>query len=164
MRHAIYAVLIAGCSGGVPSGVPDGGGRCGDHRDAASCNADSRCTVAGCPNCEGGTNFALCYDKANGPPPIGCPAIACAPACADLVDAATCNARSDCHSVYQPANACGCAALGCCTFFSVCASGAPYCKSDQLMCRAAAPACEGPYVVAYANGCYEGCVLATACP
>jgi hypothetical protein len=161
MRNAILAaVVFCGCGGGVPSGEAD----CGSHKDAAGCTADSACAVAGCPDCNGGTGFSVCYRKGSSPPDVLCPAIACAPLCASLVDAASCNARPDCHAVYQPMTACGCAAVGCCTFFSSCASGKPYCKNDQLTCRAAPPACEGPYVVAYANGCYEGCVLATACP
>jgi hypothetical protein len=37
------------------------------------------------------------------------------------------------------------------------------CKEPPITCDAVAPHCEGPYVVAYSGGCFEGCVLSSDC-
>jgi hypothetical protein len=59
---------------------------------------------------------------------------------------------------------CRCAALGCCAHFSSCADGdQANCKGGGLACDAPTPHCEGPYVVAFTNTCFEGCVRATEC-
>ncbi len=239
---SMWLLVVAGCGDGVPSSD------CSAHKDAASCQADAACQVAGCPSCDGTVTFAACGRKGvalqspcvaiacaschgldanactaavargcrvsnccgtiscldpgdpqvsclcpscNGLDESGCAAAAgrgcvvarccgtftvclnpnetapvCPLACVScdgLANQAACAARADCHAVYEPAQTCGCAPAGCCTFYARCATGAKASCSGTVTCRAAQPACEGPYVVSYANGCYEGCVLSNEC-
>ena len=118
-----------------------------------------------CPGCTPGSGMCS---------PGGCPGVACPPPdagsldasgpCSTAATAAACDARAGCHSVFFDPNTCGCAALGCCAHFSKCAEGAQaICKNTGLGCTIAQPFCEGPYVIAYSNGCYEGCVRMTEC-
>jgi hypothetical protein len=118
-----------------------------------------------CPGCTPGTGTCS---------PGGCPGIACPPLDAGFVDAsgpcssettaAACDARAACHSVFFDPQTCRCAALGCCAHFSACADGPQaVCKSAAILCNSAPPHCEGQYVIAYSNGCYEGCVRMTEC-
>ncbi len=170
-KFFVAALLLAACTRDNPlsptddGGTDGGGGPCGSHHDTASCQADANCVALGCPDCHGGQSFIGCYDK-NGPlPGIGCPAGCPQPASCDNLDENACNARSDCHSVYQPA-LCECAEC-CCTPFNHCASGLPVCNGPVL-CRAQPPDCGNPdcnnrFAVGVANGCYEGCVLASEC-
>jgi hypothetical protein len=129
----------------------------------AACVADTACRANYCDQC-GAHNFVSCTDPTAPPPP--CPAIPC-PACTGL-DEASCSANAGCHPVYNDPNTCACAPLGCCIQFSHCAVGANAdCVAPQgaPMCGMAPPVCEGEngYVVAYANGCYDGCVHAREC-
>ena len=85
-------------------------------------------------------------------------------ACGALTTLQTCDARSDCHAVFEDPGTCGCAALGCCARFARCADGdRAHCTSGALLCKVAEPHCEQPYVVSYVDSCYEGCVRASAC-
>jgi len=86
-------------------------------------------------------------------------------ACTQLTTRATCDTRSDCHSVFIDPNSCNCATPGCCAQFSRCATGgrASCTPSGTLPCGAPTPYCAGSYVVSYTNSCPEGCVLQTAC-
>jgi hypothetical protein len=85
-------------------------------------------------------------------------------ACATATTAAECDARATCHSVFIDPGTCGCAISGCCAHFSRCADGKQAnCKNTGLACALAQPYCESPYVVSYANACYEGCVRMTDC-
>jgi hypothetical protein len=93
-----------------------------------------------------------------------CPAMPCPLTCAQMATRDACEARSDCHPVFVDGRDCNCAALGCCTRFTRCADGATaVCQAPPITCDAVAPYCEGPYVVAYSGGCFEGCVLASDC-
>ncbi len=83
--------------------------------------------------------------------------------CSSLTTRDACDARSDCHSVFQDRGNCGCAPAGCCTAFSRCADGGKARCSGTIKCVVAPPSCEGPYVVSYTDTCYEGCVLSTEC-
>jgi hypothetical protein len=74
-----------------------------------------------------------------------------------------CDARGDCHSVFQDLGVCGCAPAGCCTMFSRCAEGGKARCSSMIQCGVAPPNCVGPYVVSYTDTCYEGCVLSSEC-
>jgi hypothetical protein len=77
---------------------------------------------------------------------------------------AACDARSDCHSVFEDPGTCGCASPGCCAHFARCANfDRAHCMSGVTVCTALPPHCEQPYVVAYVDTCYEGCVRATDC-
>lgn len=128
--------------------------------DEATCGQRSDCRVDRCPTCNGGQGtFVGCSQPTDPPPP--CAQLSCMPSC-DQLDAQSCSARSDCHAVFEPGQACGCATPGCCTLFNHCAYGAPAC-SGTVTCTTTPPTCEGDYTLAYANGCYEGCVLTSAC-
>ncbi len=74
-----------------------------------------------------------------------------------------CDARSDCHAVFEDPHNCACAALGCCARFARCADGRARCTNAGIACERVTPYCERPYVVSYAQLCYEGCVRATEC-
>ncbi len=87
-----------------------------------------------------------------------------ATACASVTTLAACDARSDCHSVFEDPGTCGCLALGCCAHFLRCADGdRASCTPNAIACDAATPHCESPYTVSYTNVCYEGCVRNTEC-
>jgi len=83
--------------------------------------------------------------------------------CSSLTTRDACDARPDCHSVFQDRGVCGCAPAGCCTAFSRCADGGKARCSGMIQCGVAPPNCEGPYVVSYTDTCYEGCVLSPEC-
>lgn len=101
---------------------------------------------------------------ADGPTPDGAALDTSAVACSALTTEADCRARSDCHPLFYDPATCGCATLGCCAAFSKCADGKADCEvPTQFSCTIAQPYCEGPYVVAYRAGCFEGCVLGTDC-
>jgi len=88
---------------------------------------------------------------------------AAAGSCAQETTVAACDARTDCHSVFVDPHTCGCAALGCCAHFHACAEGKKANCTGPVGCTIPTPYCEGPYVISYANACYEVCVRATAC-
>jgi hypothetical protein len=138
------AIGCTSCTGRGEQGCLDRG---------TSCRADY------CPNCQGGHDFISCANPSD--PQIGC-GLDCPAPCNLLADAASCNARTDCHAVFQPAGACGCAGAGCCIHFDHCADGQAQCNG-QPACTIPSPICDGPYAVSYTNTCYEGCVLATEC-
>lgn len=83
--------------------------------------------------------------------------------CGQLGTQQACEQRSDCHAVFEDPRDCACAALGCCARFKQCATGGLAQCSGTVAFNTASPYCEGPYVVAYANGCFEGCVAKTDC-
>jgi hypothetical protein len=127
-----------------------------------SCRTRTDCRVDACPGCGGSASFLRC--AASDDPIPDCAAIPCPLRCADMATKEACDARSDCHPVFVDGRDCACAALGCCARFSSCADGATaVCKSPSIICDAIPPHCEGPYVVGYANGCYEGCVRSSDC-
>jgi hypothetical protein len=123
-----------------------------------TCSQRSDCRVDRCPTCNGET-FVGCSEPTD-PPPL-CPQISCLPSC-DQLNAQSCAGRSDCHSVFEPSQSCGCPTPGCCTLFSHCAYGPALC-SGTVTCTTTPPICEGDYTLGYLNGCYEGCVLKSAC-
>ena len=83
--------------------------------------------------------------------------------CAQVTTQAACDGRKDCHSVFVDPQTCSCAAIGCCTRFSRCAEGAQAQCAGEALCDSILPHCEGAYVVAFANQCYEGCVQKKDC-
>ena len=141
---------------------------CSAQTDEASCNARPDCHSNYCPNCSGGQTFAGCSSASDPVPASQCPAlaIACPAPCSVNTTQASCDARSDCHSVFVDPGTCGCASVGCCAHFSTCADGKAACTppSTGVTCKIAIPYCEGPaYVLSYTTNCYEGCVAAAAC-
>jgi hypothetical protein len=86
-------------------------------------------------------------------------------ACSEVAVLADCEARTDCHSVFQDPGTCGCGSVGCCAKFARCADGDHAdCEGKSLSCDALTPFCEDPtYVVSYSGFCYEGCVKPKDC-
>ncbi len=161
--------IVASCCGAYQGCLDPGEGfgcNCASCQglDEATCKTRPDCRADYCPTCNG--QFFTGCDDATAPPvacaPPPCPMMPC-----DQVTTQTgCDARSDCHSIFQ-AGACGCANC-CCTFFARCEAGQfadckgpAFCNSAPPDC--ANPACKGMFTVAYANQCYDGCVLQTAC-
>jgi hypothetical protein len=177
---ALLGFAVVGCGSVTPLGTDGGGGGAGGTASggggagtggiagaAGGAGGSSLCppNQVWCPGCAPGTG--MCSTG-------GCPGVACPPpdagsldagsGCAAATTAAACDARTGCHSVFFDPQTCRCAALGCCAHFSVCAEGAQaVCRNAAVICNSAPPHCEGPYVVAYADGCYEGCVRMTEC-
>jgi hypothetical protein len=83
--------------------------------------------------------------------------------CAQATTQTECEARTDCHAVFFDLGGCACAALGCCVRFDHCGDGATAACTGTAFCKMMAPHCEGPYLIAYKDSCYEGCVLGTDC-
>lgn len=83
--------------------------------------------------------------------------------CSDITAQTECDARSDCHSVFKDPRTCACTALGCCARFVGCADGGKASCTGPALCDMVEPYCEGPYVIAFRNNCYEGCVKQTDC-
>jgi hypothetical protein len=129
------------------------------NRDEMSCQPPCRADY--CPDCAGGKRFTACNDGTAPPPP--CPKILCPAPCAGL-DEKSCIASGTCHPVYRDDQNCGCAPLGCCAHYDHCGTGAQAdCSSTGVICDRVPPHCEGDYVIAYASGCYEGCVHTSEC-
>ncbi len=129
----------------------------------AGCSVRPDCRADACPSCNGNpAPFARCTTADD--PSHACLTILCPEPCASYVTQEACEAQPTCHAVFIDDRACACAGLGCCTHFSRCADGGTaICQEPAIVCDAVAPRCEGPYVVGYSSGCYEGCVLASDC-
>jgi len=158
----LLTLVLVGCGG---DGLRLERERCGAHDTRAACEADAACVVGGCPDCEGGTDFQGCYAVGQAPE-IACPAIACAPSCEEITTEQSCESQPGCHGVYQDPGNCLCAGLGCCIQFARCAADPIACQppSGGITCKRLQPSCEGDYVLAYSESCYEGCVKRTRCP
>jgi hypothetical protein len=151
-----------GAAGATGVGGSGGAGGTGGAGGSSQCPPNQ----IWCPGCTPGTG--ACYAG-------GCPGVACPPpdagafdsgggACSAATTVDECDALPGCHPVFIDMHNCRCAQLGCCARFSRCADGdQALCKNTGLSCTLAQPYCEGPYVVGYANGCYEGCVRMTEC-
>jgi hypothetical protein len=183
----VPAICSGGCDGRPPQfvgcQVDDGRELCGgtpycpappprcDGLDQTSCENNPACQADYCYDCTAlAPVFTGCRDASlpaqapntpcpNAPPTCTHPTPGC-----EAKEQADCDASPDCHSVYYDAGPCQCATAGCCTYFDHCAPGkAADCAGPATCETDAAVTCEGPYVVSYANGCYEGCVLASEC-
>jgi hypothetical protein len=152
---------VQGSGGACPPSCPQPPG-C-DTLDEAVCKTRSDCHPGYCANCSGAQVFTLCVGPNEA---VACPGYACpAPAsCASVADEATCDARSDCHSVFIDPGTCGCAAVGCCAHFVRCADGAKTSCTGTPVCQTMTPFCDAPaFVVSYTASCYEGCVRPSEC-
>jgi hypothetical protein len=119
------------------------------------------CTTKQCPApVDGGPDAPMPPDDAalDVAPPDGGPG-----SCAEAKTQEACVARADCHPVFFDPGGCACLALGCCTQFEYCGDGATAVCTGTALCKMAEPHCEGPYVIAYTDSCYEGCALGTDC-
>ncbi|MBN2573983.1 MAG: hypothetical protein JXP73_05400 [Deltaproteobacteria bacterium] len=83
--------------------------------------------------------------------------------CSELVTQAACDARGECHSVFDDPGTCGCVGAGCCARFVRCVDGGKANCIGPALCDMVEPFCELPYVVAYTDMCYEGCVQQSDC-
>jgi hypothetical protein len=128
-----------------------------------ACKARSDCSARNCSTCGGPAAFSACY-RTGDTPPI-CLAIPCPqPAPCSFLNESSCDARTDCHSVFVDKPICDCAVAGCCASFSRCADGGKAACKGTPACQIATPYCEAPaYVVSYTANCYEGCVRPTEC-
>lgn len=123
------------------------------------------CRPLYCAECEPSPNngrYVGCFGP-NDPIP-DCPRPTQCPTDCTQLDEQTCSANPACHGVYLDRQQCGCPTAGCCTFFDHCANGAADCDQSHAQCDRVPPVCEAPYAVGVSGGCYEGCVLASACP
>jgi hypothetical protein len=145
------------CSAACPAPLPCSA------LDETTCKTRSDCHPGYCGNCSGVQEFTACLgpNEAVACPGYNCPLMPVP--CASVTDEATCDARTDCHSVFVDPGTCGCNAVGCCASFVYCADGQAACQGDPA-CLLPAPHCEAPaYVVSYTAGCFEGCVRPTEC-
>jgi hypothetical protein len=83
--------------------------------------------------------------------------------CSEVSSQTECDARSDCHSVFEDPGTCGCATPGCCARFRSCVDGDQADCVGPALCTMMEPPCESPYVVSYQPFCYEGCVKESDC-
>ena len=127
---------------------------CGSVLPSADPNQPCPSGQVQCRNCEG-TGYC-----SNACPGFVCPRIDCA----GQNTLELCDARTDCHAVFVNRQDCQCGGLGRCAQFLRCADGGKAkCSPGAIACDALAPYCEGQYVVAYTDACYEGCVRMTEC-
>jgi hypothetical protein len=137
--------------------------------DESSCPARSDCGLFYCPSCTGGENFAGCASRGTAAKNLCMGICSWPPPCSAVMTLASCDARTDCHSVFVDVGTADCAIPGCNTQFSRCADGGTSaCKGPlsggRVLCMFAPPVCEAPtFVVSYTATCYEGCVRPTDC-
>lgn len=149
----------AGGSGGQTVLPGTGGGGGGVDGGSAGSGTGGRATGGGGGRATGGAGgFDGGIPSFDGGPPDAPLA-----RCSDITTETECNARSDCHSVFEDPHNCACAALGCCARFRACADGDKANCSGPAACAMPTPYCEGPYLVAYQGSCFEGCVKQTDC-
>jgi len=138
--------------------------------DESACTLRVDCRAGYCNWCQQ-RMFVGCGDPGTAfGCPTGGPTCPAAVPCAAVTDQLSCDARSDCHSVFVDNSAvCDCATAGCCMHFTRCADGGKAaCKgptgSGVVFCMVAPPGCDGhAYVTSYTDNCYEGCVRQTEC-
>jgi hypothetical protein len=128
----------------------------------ATCLGRGDCQAEYCNGCQGRT-FAGCGDPGAGVTcpvdPPGCPPVACA----NVTDQLSCDARTDCHSVFGDLGICDCIAAGCCIGFTRCADGAKATCKGAPVCQIPPPNCGPAYVASHNVMCFDGCVRPTEC-
>ncbi len=130
--------------------------------DETTCNTRSDCKAGYCTGCSRRT-FVGCGDPST--------AFVCTDGCQlpgpcrSEATAASCDTRTDCHSVFTESVTCDCAVAGCCATFAGCADGAKAsCTGTTPLCKSRGPYCDGvAYVVSYTASCFEGCVRPSEC-
>jgi hypothetical protein len=166
--------LFAGCrtsSLPLPSdsdgGASDLGAACSAAHDTASCQAIPGCKAVGCPSCEGdgGLDFVECVAPGQ-PYGLDCPAACAQPACTDLQDGPSCDARPDCFALYSGNLPCD--SSGCLNHFVKCQSGVATCMRTgpcSGSCVMDTPSCPSGEVEVYPaqNCCAIGCVAPSKC-
>lgn len=93
----------------------------------------------------------------------GAPDASSLPKCTEVTAQSDCEARTDCHSVFEDSPLCACVTPGCCATFQRCANGSSANCTGVTTCDMLEPFCQTPYVVSYAGLCYEGCVHQDDC-
>ncbi len=178
LMAAVACVALA-CSdtGGAESGAGGAGGGQGSAGTGGGCPQGGQfycgCTAATslavCVNgswaCQSGIPLSVCgAGGSSGTGGGGGAAGGGGSACASVTTLEACDARGDCHAVFQDLGICDCAAPGCCTHFVRCAAGdRARCMSGAVLCDIVTPYCEPPYTVSYTDSCYEGCARASEC-
>lgn len=154
---------------GSDGGVSDLGAACSAATDTASCQAIPGCKAVGCPACGGGTTFALCVAPGESYG-LDCAAPCAQPACAELQDGASCDARPDCYALYSGDLPCD--NSSCANHFVSCQPApancgqteGPPCAAD---CTMLTPSCPMGLVNAFpapsGSCCSNGCVAAQKC-
>ncbi|MBN2575051.1 MAG: hypothetical protein JXP73_10860 [Deltaproteobacteria bacterium] len=138
----------------------------GDGCNVCVCQADGyfACTTYSCvADAAAVPDSALPADGPMDAAPDTVSAETAPPACSLLSTESDCEARSDCHSVFRDYADCACATPGCCARFDRCGEGGQADCKGPALCKMMEPYCEGPYVVAYVDSCYEGCVRSADC-
>jgi hypothetical protein len=136
--------------------------------DETTCKGRIDCNPGYCGDCNGEQVFTQCLGPNEA---AACPASACPgvvpPPCPGVGTQAACDARIDCHSVFDKCITCDCGPLGCAVLFGRCADGGKASCKGTPVCQTEPPDCdsttEATYVVSYTTDCYEGCVLPTEC-
>lgn len=155
---------VCGMSTGS-GGTEATGGTMATGGNGQPCSTDFGCDEPGdicaagsvwCPGCspgEGSCSTGGC---------LGCTEIE---ECASVATLEECNARGDCHAVFEDLQDCRCAAIGCCARFLSCAQRPTAdCDGASQQCMTIEPYCDSPaYVVSYSGACYEGCVRPEDC-
>jgi hypothetical protein len=93
----------------------------------------------------------------------GAPDASSLPKCSEVTSQSDCDARTDCHSVFDDSPLCACVTPGCCAIFRGCANGGTANCTGVTACEMVEPFCQPPYVVSYTSLCYEGCVHQDDC-
>ena len=127
----------------------------------AACNARGDCQAGYCNWCQQRA-FVGCAEPGT---PVGCPTEGppCPTVCAGINDQLSCDARSDCHSLFGKCLTCDCPAPGCPVIFQRCADGAKALCKGSPICQVAPPDCGSGFVPAYNPMCWDGCVRPTEC-
>jgi hypothetical protein len=160
-------MIVAGCNGqGLSTGSPDLGAACAAARDTASCNAIAGCTAVGCPNCNGGIDFAFCNPDGQ-PYGLDCPNLMCElQSCSSIHDAQSCDARPDCWSLWSGDLPCN--NTQCSNHFVSCNDGSPVCATTGVCngsCTMLTPTCRDGDAPVFSNSCCAtGCAHANRCP
>lgn len=149
-------------------GVTDLGAACSAAQDTASCQAIPGCKAVGCPACDGGLDFVLCVAPGESYG-VDCPAACAQPACSDLQDGPSCDARPDCFALYSGDLPCD--NSGCQDHFVKCESGVATCMRSTGPCSGSCvmdtPSCRSGEVEVYTSPaescCAIGCVAPAKC-
>jgi hypothetical protein len=130
--------------------------------DEGTCAARGDCDAEYCNGCEGRA-FVGCGEPGAG---FSCPAAppSCPLApCSAITDQLSCDARTDCHSVFERCVGCLCGPSGCPVEFARCTDGGKAACSGSPICQSPPPDCGAGFVAAHNPMCWVGCVRPTEC-
>ena len=165
----LLPIFVGACHDGLD--VPDGNGdlgACAAATSEASCNAMPACVVDVCPCGRDGKTFIGCYPQGTHFSPCST-LLSCVSTCAEIGDATSCDARSDCYAEYSGDLPCN--SSGCSNHFVACQQGPAVCTLPGAECEGACaklvPACPSGLRAASPDAeqtcCTDRCVTATKC-